>query len=158
MNTYPIPDEANNFLAEYVCLIIKSLKKFKGVELADSSLSMKQQAKQIFEAPYVLVAHNATSDPVFQYANKKGLELFEMSWDEFTRLYSKYSAEPQNRKARELLLNEVLLKGYADNYSGIRISKTGRRFQINAATVWNIMDESNAKKGQAALFSDYAYI
>jgi len=158
LNTYPIPDETNDFLAEYVCLIIKSLKKFKGIDLTDSSLSIKEQAKQVFEAPYVLLAHNATTDPIFQYSNKKGLELFEMSWDEFTRLHSKYSAEPQNRRERELLLNDVLLKGYADNYSGVRISKTGRKFKINAATVWNIMDENNEKKGQAALFRDYTYI
>lgn len=158
MNTYPIPDETNDFLAEYVYLIIKSLKKFKGIELTDSSLNIKEQAQQVFEAPYVLVAHNASTDPIFQYSNKKGLELFEMSWDEFTRLHSKYSAEPQNRRERELLLNDVLLKGYTDNYSGVRISKTGRKFKISAATVWNIMDENNEKKGQAALFRDYTYI
>ncbi|NOQ13179.1 MAG: MEKHLA domain-containing protein [Methyloprofundus sp.] len=158
MNTYPIPDATNDFLADYVCLIIKSLKKFKGIELTDATLSMKEQAKQVFEAPYVLVAHNATAEPVFQYSNKKGLELFEMSWDEFTRLYSKYSAEPQNRKERERLLHEVLSKGYADNYSGIRISKTGKRFQIKAATVWNIVDDENKKQGQAALFKDYRYV
>lgn len=157
MNTYPLPDETNDFLAEYVCQIIKSLQKLTGIELTDFSLSMKEQAKQVFEAPYILLAHNATPDPVFQYSNKKGLELFEMSWDEFTRLYSKYSAEPQNRKERELILNEVLSKGYTDNYSGIRISKTGRKFQIKNATVWNIMDEHNEKKGQAALFKDYNY-
>ena len=105
MNTYPIPDETNDFLAEYVYLIIKSLKKFKGIELTDSSSSIKEQAQQVFEAPYILVTHNASTDPIFQYSNKKGLELFEMSWDEFTRLHSKYSAEPQNRRERELLLN-----------------------------------------------------
>ena len=158
MNTYPIPDETNDFLADYVSLIINSLKKYKGVELADSTLSIRDQAKQVFEAPYILVAHNATADPIFQYANKKGLELFEMPWNEFTRLHSKYSAEPQNRQAREQLLSEVLAKGYADNYAGVRISKTGRRFKINAATVWNIIDDDNNKKGQAAVFEDYSYL
>ncbi|MCK5356088.1 MAG: MEKHLA domain-containing protein, partial [Methyloprofundus sp.] len=74
-------------------------------------------------------------------------------------LHSKYSAEPQNRQAREQLLSEVLAKGYADNYAGVRISKTGRRFQINAATVWNIIDDdNNNKKGQAAVFEDYDYL
>ena len=158
MNTYPQPDAVNDYLAEYVSLIIKSLKKLKGVELADPALSVREQAKQVYEAPYILVAHNATADPIFQYSNKKGLELFEMSWDEFTRLNSKFSAEPQNRKAREQLLNEVLTKGYADNYSGVRISKTGRRFHINSATVWNISDDGDNKKGQAAVFKNYYYL
>ena len=158
MNTYPIPDESNDFLAEYVSLIIKSLKQFKGVELTDSTLSIKEQATQIYEAPYVLLGHNATADPIFQYSNKKGLELFEMNWVELTRLHSKYSAEAQNRKERERLLKEVLAKGYADNYSGVRISKTGRRFYIKAATVWNIIDDNNEKQGQAAMFRDYTYL
>lgn len=158
MPTYPNPDETNDYLTNYICLIIKSLEKFKGTDLTDPSLSIKEQAKQIYEAPYVLLAHNATDDPIFQYANKKGLQLFEMNWDEFTQLHSKYSAEPQNRKERERLLNEVLLKGYADNYSGVRISKTGRRFYIKAATVWNILDDGNQKIGQAAMFRNYSYL
>ncbi len=158
MNTYPIPDVTNDFLADYMSSILNSLKILKGVELCDSTLCMKEQAKQVFEAPYVLLAHNATTDPVFQYANKKGLEIFEMVWDEFTKLHSKYSAEPQNRQERERLLNDVLAKGYADNYTGIRISKTGKRFLIKSATVWNIIDDNHEKMGQAAVFSDYTYL
>jgi hypothetical protein len=119
---------------------------------------MKDQAKQVFEAPYVLLAHDATTDPVFQYANKMGLALFEMSWDELINLPSKYSAEAHNRDERERLLEEVSAKGYADNYSGIRISKTGKRFEIKAATVWNIIDGDNIKRGQAALFTRYTYL
>lgn len=158
MNHFPEPDETNDYLAEYVGLLIDSLRTLKGDSLVDLSLSKKEQAKQIFEAPYVLLAHDATADPVFQYANKMGLALFEMSWAELTKLHSKYSAEPQNREAREKLLKEVSEKGYADNYSGIRISKTGKRFEIKAATVWNIMDTDNIKRGQAAMFKDYIYL
>ncbi|WP_394752431.1 MEKHLA domain-containing protein [Crenothrix sp.] len=158
MNHFPKPDETNDYLAQYLDLLIGSLRKLKGVCLTDSSLSLKEQAKQVFEAPYVLLAHNATADPVFQYANKMGLALFEMSWEEFIVLPSRYSAEPQNRDERESFLHEVSAKGYADNYSGIRISKTGKRFEIKAATVWNIMDSDNIKHGQAALFTNYIYL
>lgn len=158
MNNFPRPDETNDYLADYVGLLINSLRKLKGECPTDLSLSLKEQAKQVFEAPYILLAHNATNDPVFQYSNKTGLALFEMSWHEFTALHSKYSAEPQNRDQREGFLNEVSLKGYVDNYSGVRISKTGKRFEIKAATVWNIMDANNIKWGQAAMFKDYTYL
>jgi MEKHLA domain len=158
MNHFPKPDESNEHLAAYVDLLVSSLKKLKGDCLTDLSLSLKEQAKQVFEAPYVLLAHNAAADPVFQYANKMGLALFEMSWEELIVLPSRYSAEPQNRDEREKLLRDVSAKGYADNYSGIRISKTGKRFEIKAATVWNIMDSDNIKRGQAALFTSYAYL
>lgn len=158
MNYFPKPDESNDYLAEYVDLLVSSLRKLKGDCLTDLSLSLKEQAEQVFEAPYVLLAHNATVDPVFQYANKMGLALFEISWEEFMVLPSRYSAEPQNRNEREGFLREVSAKGYVDNYSGIRISKTGKRFEIKAATVWNIIDSDNIKHGQAALFTNYTYL
>lgn len=158
MSAFSEPDETNSYLADYVGLLTNSLRKLKGIVLTDLSLSKKEQAKQIFEAPYVLLTHNATVDPVFQYANQMGLVLFELSWCELTVLHSKYSAEPENRYERERLLQEVSLKGYADNYSGVRISKTGKRFEIKAATVWNIMDNNNIKIGQAAMFKDYTYL
>lgn len=158
MAHFLFPDTTNDYLAEYVCLIINSLEKLKGVSLVDPSLSQKEQARQVFTADYVLLTHNATADPIFQYANQMGLALFELSWDELVILPSKYSAEPQNREARAKLLNEVSLKGYADNYSGIRISKTGKRFAIKAATVWNILDANNIKCGQAAMFKEYTYV
>jgi hypothetical protein len=158
MKHFPPPDESNDYLAAYVSLLTNSLRKLKGDCLTDLSLSMKDQARQVFEASYVLLAHNGTADPVFQYANKMGLALFELSWDELTSLHSKYSAEAHNRDERERLLNEVSLKGYADNYSGIRISKSGKRFEIKAATVWNIMDSDNVIQGQAAMFTRYTYL
>lgn len=153
-----MPDETNAYLAEYVFRVTNSLKKLKGFSLVDSNLGKQAQAQQVFEAPYVLLTHNATDDPIFQYANKTGLALFEMSWQELVSLHSKYSAEPHNRQAREKLLHDVSIKGYADNYSGVRISKTGKRFEIKAATVWNILDDNNHKCGQAAMFTDFQYL
>ena len=39
-----------------------------------------------------------------------------------------------------------------DDYSGIRISKTGRRFRIEQAIVWNLTDGVGNQLGQAATF------
>jgi len=39
-----------------------------------------------------------------------------------------------------------------DDYAGVRISKHGRRFMIEQATVWNLIDGHGKYCGQAAMF------
>ncbi len=153
-----LPNNENSYLKDHVCLIINSLKKLANIEIVDTSLSIEEQAKQAFYADYVLLAHNASNDPIFTYANQTALKLFEMSWDEFTKLPSKYSAESDERGKREKFLAEVEEKGYSKNYSGIRISKTGRRFEIKNVILWNVYDSENKRIGQAALFDEYNYL
>jgi hypothetical protein len=109
----------------------------------------------LWNAPRAIVAHGTEDDPVFFYGNRLALELFEMSFEDFTRLPSRYSAEPLERDARALLLERVARQGYVDDYAGVRISGKGRRFMIEAATVWNLIDETGNHRGQAAAFADY---
>ena len=75
-----------------------------------------------------------------------------MTWAELIRLPSRYSAEFANQATRQQLLDEVASKGYIDNYSGTRISKTGRKFQIENAIVWNLINHESENIGQAASF------
>ncbi len=158
MNKTNLPGSENGYLKEYITLITKSLKKLANIEIVDFSLSMEEQAKQAFNADYVLLAHNGSSDPTFNYANQTALDLFEMPWEEFIGMPSKYSAESDERGTREAFLAEVAEKGYSKNYSGIRISKTGKRFEIKNVMLWNVYDADNNRIGQAALFCEYEYL
>ena len=36
---------------------------------------------------------------------------------------------------------------------GVRISRTGRRFLVEQAVVWNVLDGHGTRRGQAATFS-----
>jgi hypothetical protein len=56
------------------------------------------------------------------------------------------------------LLDTVTRQGYIDDYRGVRISRTGRRFLIDTATVWTVLDERGAPYGQAATFSAWKYL
>jgi hypothetical protein len=158
MNKTGIPSDENCYLKDYIFLITNSLKKLTSIEIVDPSLSIEEQAKQVFHSGYVLLAHNASNEPIFNYANQRALQLFEMSWDEFTNMPSKYSAESDERGKREKFLAEVEEKGYSKNYSGIRISKTGKRFEIKNVILWNVYDSENKRIAQAALFDEYNYI
>lgn len=153
-----LPSSENGYLKDYIYLITDSLRKLANIEIVDFSLSIEEQAKQAFNSDYVLLAHNASNEPVFNYANQTALKLFEMSWEEFTNMSSKYSAESDERGKREKFLADVAEKGYSKNYSGIRISKTGRRFEIKNVILWNVYDLENNRIGQAAVFDEYEYL
>ena len=68
----------------------------------------------------------------------------------FARSAARLTAEPMHRDERAQLLGRTSRDGYADNYSGIRISATGRRFRIHQAIVWNLVDSEGRRVGQAA--------
>ena len=112
----------------------------------------------LHEAPFALVSHGTEADPIFNYANKTAQRLWEMDWDEFTSTPSRLSAEPMRREEREQLLHQVAQFGFAENYEGIRISKTGKRFWIRNTTVWNVLDEQGHYIGQAASYSKWDFI
>src|SRR5262245_42322130 len=106
-------------------------------------------------APFVVLAHNTEPDPRFIYANRTAQACFEYSWDEFITLPSRLSAELPNRAERQRLLDTVTRDGFIDDYRGLRIAKSGRRFWIEKAIVWQLIDENGRRLGQAATFSSW---
>ena len=111
----------------------------------------------LFEQPFVLLAHGNESDPILKYGNKKALELWEMNWGDFTKMPSRLTAEADLQENRNQLLKDVKNKGYSNNYSGIRISKSGQRFFVKNVLVWNILDINKKYLGQAAMFKEWEY-
>jgi len=122
--------------------------------------SSKQSAwgRLAFTLNFALLSHNTDQDPLFNYANRTALDLFEFSWDELIGLPSRLSAEPVNQQERERLLARVTTQGFIDDYAGVRISKTGKRFRIQGAIVWNVIDEQGSYRGQAAWFKDWTWL
>jgi hypothetical protein len=152
------PTEKNNFFVGHALDIRNSYRQLFSKELIPDIQSDEQFARQLFYAPFAVVAHDTASDPVFNYANLNALELFELSWKDFTSLPSRLSAEPVNQAERERLLAEVTEKGYIDHYHGVRISSTGKRFLIKNAVVWNLIDKNQRYKGQAAWFDQWEFL
>lgn len=157
MAAFPEPSEQNLYLVGHVELLRASFRQLTGRDLTDPTLSPVEAAQEIYEAPFVVVSHDTTADPIFNYGNRIALQLFEMSWQEFTALPSRQSAEPPNREERAQLLKAVSTQGFIENYAGIRLSKAGRRFQIEQVTVWNLSAHSSYL-GQAAVYSQWKYL
>jgi hypothetical protein len=104
------------------------------------------------DAPFAVVAHNTTADPIFVYANTAAQRCFEYGWDEFTTLPSRLSAELPNRTNRQHLLERVARDGFASRYRGERIAKSGRRFWIDSGVIWQLAGPDGEPRGQAATF------
>ena len=152
------PCEENGYLQEHVNLMCESLRNYAGRDLVGSKIDEGEAAKELFYAPFALVSHDALEDPIFNYANRTALKLFEMTWEELTSTRSRESAERPDQEERARLLKEVSKKGFIENYSGVRISKSGKRFFIEKALVWNLVDRNHAYYGQAATFSHWRFI
>ena len=136
-------------------ILLDSFNHFLGYQLISRDFSQEAQAKALFEAPFAVVSHGIQEDPIFNYANKIALELWSLTWEEFTQTPSRLSAEPINREERQAMLQQANQQGYIDNYRGVRISSTGTRFLIENAIVWNLVNSSGDKCGQAATFANW---
>jgi len=134
---------------EISALMIASFRQLTGRSLGDPSAD----GRWLYEsAPFALLAHDRSEDPRFIYANKTAQACFGYSWGEFIGMPSRLSAEAPDREERQRLLDGVSAKGFIDNYRGVRIAKSGRRFWIEEATVWQLVRSDGACVGQAAVF------
>ena len=158
MNESPKPCEENSFLTEHIAILRNSFRHWTRRELVDHRMSDAEAARYLYHAPSALVSHNAARDPVFNYGNETALALFGLTWEELTVLPSRLSAEASDQEERARLLAEVSTRGFVDDYQGVRIGRHGRRFLIENAVVWNLLDSSGMYCGQAAMFQHWKYL
>lgn len=149
------PAESNHYQTANTGLILDSHAHLLQRDLLPKSVNFARLPQNLYHAPFAVLAHESAPDPVFFYANLQAQHLFEMTWQEMVALPSRLSAEPLAREERQRLLDRVSSQGYIDDYTGIRISKTGKRFLIENATVWNLLAPDGNVVGQAATFSHW---
>ena len=104
------------------------------------------------EAPFAVLAHNTEPDPRFVYANRCAQQWFGYSWEEFTQLRSRLSAEAPEQAERDRLLQSVTATGFVTGYTGRRITKSGARFWIQDGVIWQLRWDDGTVCGQAAMF------
>ena len=139
-------------------LLVDSFVAIVGRPLVDPEGSDVARAERLYRAPFVVVSHGTEDDPVLNYGNAAALGLWEMDAETLSRTPSRLTAEPLHREERARLLARTTQAGYVDDYSGIRISRTGKRFRIERAIVWNVIDPAGVRRGQAATFDEWTPI
>lgn len=145
------PPVTEALVAQCTC-IAASFRRWTGRNLVGDPSPAHDLVARLFDAPFVLLAHGTEADPVLTYGNRMALTLWETTWERFTRMPSRLTAEPQARDDRARALAEVARRGFVEDYRGVRVSGTGRRFLIERAVVWSLVDPAGRVAGQAAMF------
>jgi hypothetical protein len=142
------PNPENSFQSTHADLLITSFQRLLGRPLAANP-------EALYRADAVVLSHDGAADPVLTYGNLTAQRLWGMGWDQLTKLPSRLTAEPAHRAQRDAMFAEMRSKGFIENYSGVRISATGQRFEIQNAIIWPLIDEDGIKRGEAATFTDW---
>jgi len=143
---------------EWSKLVLNSFRRWTGRELLERAGDPLCQAHALFLSPFVVVSHGADEDPLLNYGNQMALDLWELPWDQFVQTPSRLTAEPINQAEREWMLEQAKVRGYLDNYRGVRITSTGDRFLVDNARIWNVVDEQGQRVGQAASFAQWTWL
>lgn len=137
-------------LTPKIVMIAESFVRLLGYPLVETD---RDPIVALWEIPKVVVAHGAQEDPIFFFGNARALAAFECDVETFITMPSRLSAEAPARAERQRLLDGVARNGFINDYAGVRISARGRRFHIEQAIVWNLMDADGRHHGQAAAFA-----
>ncbi|MBU9345257.1 MEKHLA domain-containing protein [Burkholderia multivorans] len=138
--------------ADFFLLLADSYRRLLNRPLVPDGLNAADGAAWLYDAaPFGILAHDTSADPVFVYGNKRAQAIFEYGWDELTALPSRLSAEPMERRERQSFLEKVARDGFVSDYRGVRVTKSGKRFWIERATVWQLVDAGGVVRGQAAM-------
>lgn len=138
-------------------MITQSYKKQYDEFLMEVSFDTLAEAMYI--APFACLAHNkfeeGVDDPVFTYANRAALQLFEGTWDSMIGLPSRNSADAEAQEERNQLLEVAATGGSIQDYSGWRVSMSGKRFKLKDVKLFNVTELDGTLWGQAAVFKQY---
>ena len=143
---------------DWIQRVLFSFHHWTGRDLFERRGTPYQEAEHAYGAPFILVSHDDQDDPILNYGNRAALALWEMPWETFSRTPSRLTAEVRDRTERARMLTDAANCGVISDYRGVRISSSGRRFLIEQADVWNVLDPESRKVGQAASFSAWHWL
>ncbi|HJT21556.1 MAG TPA: MEKHLA domain-containing protein [Nitrospira sp.] len=152
------PIWADRRVIEWSRWLLDSHRYWTGRDLLDLTGDREAQAQALFNAPLIVVSHGTEPDPILNYGNHAALVLWDMTWERLVRTPSRLTAEAMEREERERMLEQAKSQGFFDGYRGVRVSSTGRRFLIEGAVIWTVLNGTGAAVGQAASFSRWHWL
>lgn len=150
----------NEFVIEHSQRLLESFAHWTSRSLmpSSSSSSAREQAQQLYNAPFVVVSHGTEDDPIFNYGNAQALALWSLDWDAFTSMASRQPTKGEEQPERAEMLAVAKANGYFEGYVGDRSTGNGRRFRMEDGLIWTVLDEAGNYCGQAATFSQYHFL
>ena len=151
------PWRDHNWIA-HTQIMLDSFRHYVGRDLTTRTGQPDDDARAVFEAPFVVISHGTQDDPILNYGNHTALTLWEMDMPTLTSMPSRLTAEPIHREERAQLMTRAARDGFVDDYRGIRITSSGKRFLIEQAIIWNLIDRDGQRVGQAATFANWKWL
>lgn len=143
------PGPENQYYRSHIERLLASYTHWTG-KLLLNVFKDGNDARALYEAPFLLLSHGLERDPIFNYGNRFAQSMYGVTWAQLISMPSRQSAEPITQSERDRLLARVRHSGYVDDYSGVRIARNGQRFFIRDVLVWNVVDQDGQYCGQAA--------
>jgi len=150
------PSDANNWHQDFIARVIDAFARVTGGDLvAEAGLDPAAPisgnlGRSAWEGDFVLLTHDTNA--ILTYGNRFALDLWEMDWETLTRTPSRQTAPEEDRAARAVIMAQVERDGFTRSYTGRRVSRTGKLFLIENATVFTLRDEEGAGFGTGAFF------
>ena len=153
----PCPAGDNEYHTAFLARVVDSFTRVTGGSLG-LDVHDKTLGRRIYSADFALLTHRGDAQATLNYGNALALKLWDCDWARFTALPSRATAPQEASLARDDLMARVARDNFVTDYSGKRISATGRLFLIRNVTVWRLLDEPANAFGVAATFRDYEYL
>jgi hypothetical protein len=151
------PASANDWQTNFVTRVIAAFARVTGGDLmAEAGLDHAAPGKSVWDGNFALLTHDTNA--ILTYGNRFALDLWEMDWATLVQTPSRLTAPEEDRVARAVIMAQVERDGFTRAYSGRRVSRSGRLFRIENATVWTLKDEQGAVFGTAAFFKSVSFL
>lgn len=162
MQTGPIlppPGAENDWHDAFLRRVLAAFTRATGRDLAaEAGVDSAAPGQGFYFADFALLTHRGDADVMLNYGNALALKLWECDWADFTAMSSRETAPGEGRAAREAMMAQVAEKGFVSGYSGVRVSRSGRRFLIQDGIVWRLRDSDGAPFGVAAFIPRVSYL
>jgi hypothetical protein len=145
------PSAANAWHNAFIARVVDAFARVTGGDLvSEAGLDPAALGRSAWEGDFALLTHDTGA--ILTYGNRFALDLWEMDWETLTRTPSRETAPEEDRAARAAIMDAVAREGFTRSYTGRRVSRTGKLFLIENATVFTLKDEKGAGFGTGAFF------
>jgi hypothetical protein len=153
----PSPSASNGWHGDFIARVVAAFARVTGGDLVDeASLDPANLGRSVWDGDFALLTHDR--DAILTYGNRFALDLWEMDWETLIRTPSRLTAPEEDRAARAAIMAAVERDGFTRAYTGRRVSRTGKLFLIENATVFTLTDEKGAGFGTGAFFKSVTRI
>ena len=145
------PSAVNDWQGAHVARVAAAFARVTGGDLiAEAGLDPAALGKSAWEGNFALLTHDTNA--ILTYGNRFALDLWEMDWETLVRTPSRETAPEEDRATRAEIMAAVERDGFTRAYTGRRVSRGGKFFLIENATVFTLRDEKGAGFGTGAFF------